>query len=101
MSIKNIHKLKGIFFKIVDETPLSQVGVMTISPGKDSGPEEVHSGDQFVYIIEGEAEVEINKEKAIMKTGDAVIIRSGQQHHIYNKSDSELFFLTVYTPPQY
>ena len=101
MQIQNINNFKGDFFKILSETQLSQVGVMTIAPGKDSGPEEVHSGDQLVYIVEGEAEVEVNKEKAVMKAGDVVIIPKGAQHHIYNSGDEPLFFLTVYTPPQY
>lgn len=97
----NIHQYKGSFFKVLDKTPLSQIGTMTIEKGGDSGPEEIHDGDQIVYVVEGEAEVEINKKKEIMKKGDIVTIPKGSQHHIYNSGESQLFFLTIYTPPQY
>lgn len=96
-----IHPQKGNFFKILDETEKSQVGVMTISPGSDSGPEEVHDGDQIVYIIDGQADIEIDHEKQTCVAGELVTIPAGSQHHIFNSGADELFFLTIYTPPQY
>lgn len=101
MKIENINKFKGDFFKVLGQTDLSQIAVMTIEPGKDSGPEEIHSGDQIVYIVEGTAKVEINKEVSEMKKGDVAIIPKGAQHHIYNSGNEDLFFLTMYSPPQY
>jgi len=101
IAVHNILSSKGVFFKILADTPLSQVGVMTLAPGADSGPEEIHTGDQIIYIIEGEASVEVNKEKMTMKVGDITIISKGAQHHIYNAGSSDLFFLTMYAPPQY
>ena len=101
MKIINVNNFKGDFFKILSETSLSQVGVMTIAPGGDSGPEDIHDGDQIIYIIEGEAEIEINKNKARVKVGDVVIIPKGAQHHIYNIGGAKLFFLTICAPPAY
>jgi quercetin dioxygenase-like cupin family protein len=101
MQLLNIKKSKGEFFKILAETPLSQVGVMTIKPGGDSGPEDIHSGDQIIYIIEGEAEVETDGEKHNLTEGMAGIIPAKAKHHIYNNGTKELFFLTIYTPPAY
>jgi quercetin dioxygenase-like cupin family protein len=92
---------RGTFFKIVGNSANSQIGVMTIAPGEDSGPEEKHPGDQVVYVIEGEAEIEIEKERYQVRAGEAMIIPAMSQHHIYNKTDNELFMLTVYAPPSY
>jgi len=94
-------KHKGTFFKILQQTDKSQICVMTIRPKNDSGPEEVHDGDQIVYIVEGEADVKIKKEKYQLKTGDIVTIPTGNKHHIYNSGAKDLFFLTMYAPPQY
>jgi len=101
MKIRNIYREKGKFFKVLEQTDKSQIAVMTILPGADSGPEEIHDGDQIVFIVEGQASVEVNKEKSLMREGDTAIIPKGAQHHIYNYGQEPLFFLTMYSPPQY
>lgn len=101
MDIVDIKKSKGEFFKILIETSLSQVGVMTIQPGGDSGPEDVHPGNQIVYIIEGEAEIESEGKKYALTEGMAGIIPAKARHHIYNRGKKDLFFLTIYAPPAY
>jgi len=97
----NITASKGKFFKILAETPLSQIGVMTIAPGNDSGPEEIHESDQIVYVVEGGANVEIGSEKYHMTPGMVAIVPARTRHHIYNSGKENLFFLTIYTPPAY
>lgn len=97
----NIKQFKGTFFKILQQTPLSQVGVMTIKAGEDSGPEELHEGDQIVYVIEGEARVRIAKEEFHLTEGMIVTVPAKTDHHVYNPGRSDLFFLTIYTPPAY
>lgn len=92
---------KGEFFKVLSETGLSQVAAMTIAPGKDSGPEEIHKGDQIVYVIQGTGEVEIEHEKHAIKAGEVVIIQAGSQHHFYNNSNADLFCVNIYCPPEY
>lgn len=101
MKIHKIGNFKGEFFKILETTANSQVGVMTLASGKDSGPEEIHGGDQIVYIIEGEAEVEVGTEQGKLVAGELVIIPAGSRHHIWNRGKGELFFLTLYAPPAY
>ncbi len=92
---------KGTFFKILATTPHSQVGTMTIEPGSDSGPEDIHPGDQIIYIIEGTARVVINGKTTTATQGTVLAIPAQAQHHIYNDETSELFFLTIYAPPAY
>lgn len=92
---------QGEFFKIIGQTDRSQIGVMTLSPGQDSGPEEKHPGDQVVYIISGQAEIEVEEERAQLSAGSACIIPAKTRHHIYNTSSAPLFLLSVYTPPAY
>ncbi len=101
MKPENVFGYRGEFFKIVGKTSRSQVGVMTVPAGGDSGPEETHDADQIVYIIEGNATIEIGPESYEAQTGYVVIIPAHTRHHIYNTGAEELFFLTLYAPPAY
>lgn len=101
MDILNITKEKGEKFKILAGTDRSQIGVMTIGPGEDSGPKEIHDGDQVIYVIEGEADVEFEGEHAALHEGEALIIPAGADHSIKNNGIKTLFFLTFYAPPAY
>jgi mannose-6-phosphate isomerase-like protein (cupin superfamily) len=101
MKIHDIGKYKGEFFKILETTPHAQVGVMTIAPRSDSGPENEHPGDQVVYVLEGEAHVVVNGEEGRVGRGSLLIIPAGARHHIYNRGAETLFFLTWYAPPAY
>lgn len=92
---------RGEFFKVLESTGNSQIATMTLKPEQDSGPEEKHPGDQVVYVIDGEAEIEINKRAYIVRMGELIIIPEAAQHHIYNKSDKDLFILSIYSPPAY
>ncbi len=96
-----VHTWKGEFFKIIQETGNSQIGVMTIAPGKDSGPGDMHTGDQVVYILEGQARVDIKNETFSLEEGMAITIPARTSHRIYNTGASDLFTLNVYAPPAY
>lgn len=101
MQIHTLGNAQGRFFEILETTARSQVGVMTIPPGGDSGPEEIHGGDQIVYVIEGEADVVVGREREKVSAGELVIIPARARHHIYNRGREPLFFLTLYAPPAY
>lgn len=92
---------RGAFFRILGGTAYSQVGSMTIPPGGDSGPEDLHPGDQIIYVIAGRATVEVGDERIEVPEGHACIIPERSRHHIYNRGKEELFFLTCYAPPAY
>ena len=101
MHVISVDEHKGVFFKILATTDKTQVGVMTLKPGGDSGPEDIHTGDQILYIIEGTARLVVSSEDIRIQKGEALIIPTKAKHHIYNDGDTELFFLTMYAPPQY
>src|SRR5439155_13457911 len=55
MSVVNVFAHRGEFFRVLQATERSQTAVMTVAPGADAGPAEVHDADQIVYVVEGEA----------------------------------------------
>jgi mannose-6-phosphate isomerase-like protein (cupin superfamily) len=100
-TLVDIGRYRGEFFRVLQETTLSQTAVMTIAPNQDAGPEETHEGDQIIFVVEGEAMVRAGGEELRAGPGACVMIPAGTRHHVRNVSSVPLFFLTVYTPPAY
>ncbi len=93
---------KGEFFKVLVTTDKSQIAVMSLHPGEDSGKEiESHRGDQVMYVIEGEAEIELDGD--IVKVGQNMVftIPAGTEHQVFNRGQENLFTLNIYAPPSY
>lgn len=101
MEPTDVIKSKGEFFRVLGQTDRSQIATMTIESGKDSGPEELHTGDQIIYIVEGSARVLIGEKTHTLSKNMIAIVPSKTRHHIYNEGTGDLFFLTIYTPPEY
>ena len=74
MDVVSVAAHKGEFFRVLQETDRSQTAVMTIAPGADAGPEEEHDGDQIVYVLEGEALVQIGDRRCPAGAGALVLI---------------------------
>lgn len=101
MQVHDIIDHKGDFFSVLGETKDSQIATMTIPPGGDSGPENLHPGDQIVYVIEGHARITIDGELHELRARQLVQIPPHAHHHIENAGEDDLFFLNVYAPPAY
>jgi len=97
----NIFAHQGGFFRVLQRTSRSQAAVMTIAPGGDAGPEEEHSGDQIIYIVEGEALVRIQDKEHRAGPGTLLTIPAHTRHYVGNPGAAPVFFLTVYAPPVY
>jgi mannose-6-phosphate isomerase-like protein (cupin superfamily) len=93
--------LRGRYFEVMQDTGRSQTAVMTIPPGEDAGPEEVHVGDQIIYVIEGRARVRVGAIEGEAGPGACVMIPAGTRHHLENPGPAPLFCLTIYAPPVY
>ena len=92
---------RGEFFRVLQQTARTQCAVMTIAPGADGGPAEEHGGDQIVYVIEGEAMMQIDGREHRAGVGTLITIPAGVKHHVRNPGATPLFFVTVYAPPEY
>jgi mannose-6-phosphate isomerase-like protein (cupin superfamily) len=92
---------RGEYFRVLQETALSQTAVMTIPPGEDAGPAEEHAGDQILYVVEGEVIVRIAGREHRGGPGTLVTIPARTRHHVANPGSIPLFCITVYTPPAY
>ena len=85
--------------KVFDQTEKSQLTTVTIESGEDAGSERSHTGDQLMYVIQGSAHVTLEGEEMMMKPGQAMLIPAGAMHHVSNRGDETLHFLSMYAPP--
>ena len=54
--------------------------------------------DEIIYVLRGEMEQWIEKEKRILQPGDSLFIPRGVVHGCYNESAAECEFLAILTP---
>ncbi len=79
----------------------SQLVVMSITAGDDIG-EEVHEGDQFIRVEEGEGKSVLDGVERELTDGSVIIIPAGVRHNIVNTSASDALKLyTLYAPPHH
>lgn len=79
----------------------SQIMAMCIEPAGSTGFEE-HSGDQYIFVVDGEARLEIyNDCEMQLHPWSMVHIHAGTRHNLISIGDVSLKLYTIYAPPQH
>lgn len=80
-----------------------QVTLMSIPVGCCIGLEVHHDNDQFIYIVQGEALVQLGESQCPSRVGcgNAVIVPSGTWHNITNIGNVPLKLYSIYAPPHH
>lgn len=100
IDLKKAAKENEFYRKVLFTGKNSQLVVMALEPGEQIGS-EIHSVDQFIYLVKGEGRSVIEKDEAKFEEGDAVCIQAGVLHNIVNSGDAPMKLFTVYSPPQH
>lgn len=87
----------GVSVSALHDTEHVQVNLVTLQPGEAL---KLHSTpvDAFFYILEGEATVEIDGERARVPADTLVDSPARHTHRLLNEAGSVLRFLVVKTP---
>jgi mannose-6-phosphate isomerase-like protein (cupin superfamily) len=101
MDVVDVFQHRGAFFRVLQQTQITQTAVMTIEPGGEAGPPERHDGDQIIYVVEGDASVTIGQATKRCGPGTLAVVPARTEHYVKNTGDRPLFFVTIYSPPQY
>lgn len=88
-------------FQVVLATREAQAAVMTIAPGGSSGGESVHAGDQWLFVLSGTGEAQVQGERHPLTAYSLIVIEAGERHEIFNTSNVPLETLNFYTPPEF
>jgi len=69
-----------------------------LPPGKGSLPHYHPGVEEVYYLLQGEAEMEVDGQVEMVEPGDVVVIPPGANHHIRNLSDKEVILLVTCAP---
>lgn len=71
---------------------------VTMPPGEGHAFHCHPEMEEIIYILEGEAEQWVEREKRLLRAGDAAHIPTGLVHGTYNTGDAPLRFLAILSP---
>jgi transcriptional regulator with XRE-family HTH domain len=81
-----------------EATPL----LMTSKPRTNSGPDAiVHTGQEFIYCLEGSLVYYVGPEEYILDSGDSLIFQAHIPHHWENRSNALNRCILVISPSDY
>jgi DNA-binding transcriptional MerR regulator/mannose-6-phosphate isomerase-like protein (cupin superfamily) len=72
-----------------------------IAPGKGSGSSYAHEGEEFLFVMRGEFEIRLKREKHHLKAGDSLYFPSSTPHQWHNPGKKETVILWINTPPTF
>ena len=58
--------------------------IIDIQPSEEKNFKlSAHEGEEFIYVMEGEVEIEYGKERYVLKQGDSIFYDSIVEHHVH------------------
>ncbi|MCL5004773.1 MAG: cupin domain-containing protein [Patescibacteria group bacterium] len=103
MDIQEYKKLAKLvrdneLYKVYDLSSLKNltVSLTELNPQKATTGHSHEGADEVYIFIEGEGEIEIGGKISAAKSGDIFLIPAGDFHKVYNKSEKNLVFWTVF-----
>jgi quercetin dioxygenase-like cupin family protein len=83
-----------------ENTESKQLAILdvTIIPGMGHNFHRHPEQEEMIYVLEGEIEQWIEKEKKILKAGDAVFINKGIVHASFQRGDKPAHLLAILGP---
>lgn len=74
--------------------------IIDIQPCEEkSFKSSAHEGEEFIYVMSGEIEIDYGKEKYVLKEGDSIFYDSIVEHHVHGVAGKSAKILAVvYTP---
>lgn len=73
-----------------------------VAPSAGSGESYAHEGEEFLYILQGDLEIELDgAEPQLLKQGDSFYFESSTEHRWRNPGKKETVVLWINTPPTF
>ncbi|MGE6596651.1 helix-turn-helix domain-containing protein [Bacillus proteolyticus] len=81
------------------ENPLFHPILVLLNPGAQREESYSHSGQEFLYVLEGKLTIIIDKEEHVLNPYDCIFLDSTTPHNWVNKTDSIVKLLCVSSIP--
>ena len=72
-----------------------------IAPGAGSGESYTHEGEEFLFVVRGKLEIELEGQPYRLRCGDSLYFDSSTPHQWSNPGSAETWVLWVNTPPTF
>ena len=94
---------KGVTMEqLVDGQTMMDPQIFTVEPGAGSGGNYSHTGEEFVYMLQGTLEIVLrDSERYTLKAGESLYYPSTIEHRWRNPGTEEAQALWVNTPPTF
>ena len=98
---KKIEKESGVILKLpmIEKTNFITFGILEIASGKNTKEHSHDTGEEFMFIIEGDGCIILDEKRHEITKGDLIFIKSHQRHQIINVSKKYLKLLFGVSPP--
>ncbi|MGM8365249.1 helix-turn-helix domain-containing protein [Virgibacillus sp. W0181] len=77
------------------ENPILMPNLIILNPGGNRGSNLTHSGQEFLYVLEGTLTVLIKNEAYDLNPYDCILVDSSTPHYWLNRTDEPIKFLCV------
>lgn len=77
------------------ENPAFAPHLVMLKPSQNEGNLIKHPGQEFIYVLEGQLTVYIDKETYILNPSDSIMFNSHYEHYWYNYTNKDVKFLCV------
>ncbi|MDE7078891.1 MAG: cupin domain-containing protein, partial [Clostridia bacterium] len=75
--------------------------LLTLQPGVSTTEDMPHEGEEFGYVLEGNAILHLGKKSYEIKKGNSFYFTSKKKHFIENNGDTQTKILWVSSPPTF
>ena len=74
--------------------------IIDIQPSEERNfKSSAHEGEEFIYVMDGEVEIDYGKDKYLLKEGDSIFYDSIVEHHVHGAvGKSAKILAVVYIP---
>ena len=90
-------KKEGLSREVMCTGPSSQLVVMSILPGQETGEEIREDTDQTLFIVAGQGEAVLDGSAKHVRRHDAVFVPAGTNRNLRNKGRGRLKLFAVYS----
>lgn len=77
------------------ENPAFSPLLVVLKPDQNEGNLIQHSGQEFLYVLEGQLTVQVDKETYVLNPSDSIMFDSRKEHYWYNYTEEDVKFLCV------
>jgi mannose-6-phosphate isomerase-like protein (cupin superfamily) len=99
--IRRITSENLFYRRVVYTGPHSQLVLMSIPPGGETGEEKQKDTDEMLFIVKGKAKSILNKRARDATKYEVIFVPAGNLHNLESSGRHDVKIFVVYSPPLY